>query len=361
MDTKEEKINNEEYHDVRIITYNVLSVPYATEKYFPRVWKNHLSFEYRKVKMLKLFTSWIKVNFIICLQEVSEEWDVVFTEFFAKTGYVYKSALYRNGELGVAVVFPSNHFTLLDENVHVCGELIQDRYETIQRKLKDDENDENKLSKFVNPSILTELSNASESKNAMLTLLLSAKYHGKSVNKNIIVSTYHMPCRYAHRYFMAAHIYAFKHTLKKLMSEWNEKYGNVKSTIIGGDYNIIPSGPDYKLLVGLDYTEQELNKFAAFVTNIKKIFKAIGTDFDDQLQVRSAYLAYHGTEPTYTNVCIQPGKQFVDCLDYILINDAIEIRSAQVGLATEDPIKIPYPNGLSPSDHLPVSASLRVL
>lgn len=351
--TPKAKYSEYDYHDIRVITYNVLSEHYATKEFFPNVWDGHLEFEPRSVKMAKLFNSWMNANFIICLQEVSDGWDAKFMAFFKKTKYRYVSTTYADGKMGVGIAFPKFHYDLLDQKVTVCGEFITEIYDNLHKNLL-------KNKQQIDSRILGELCETGVAPNQMLTLLLAANKGGKTIGKNIVVSTYHMPCKYLYKYYMMAHVYALKHHLKYLSKEWGTSHGDVQSVVLAGDFNIVPTSPEYKFLADVKLAVED-TEAVALTKSFHSLLDTAGYDPLDYMEMRSAHLTFHGTEPQYTNVCIQPNKRFVKCLDYILISDLIEIRSVMVGLTVDDPYKTAYPNGLSPSDHVPESASLRVI
>jgi hypothetical protein len=224
-------------------------------------------------------------------------------------------------------------------------------YNRIKDKYKKD-------NKELDEKIMTEFESAIESKNTMLTLLLSVKYFGKSINKNIMISTYHMPCKYMYKYFVISHIIATRLHLDEINEKWNAKYDNSDYIILAGDFNISVDSPEYKFLVDEEYSEEELSGCANFINLAKKMYIEAGCQFQSKMKFRSVHKSLLGKEPEYTNVCLQKDKIFVECLDYILINENVGIKSCTVGLTVPTPKETSYPNGLCPSDHLPLSASL---
>jgi endonuclease/exonuclease/phosphatase family metal-dependent hydrolase len=219
--------------------------------------------------------------------------------------------------------------------------------------------------------MMTEMEYASDSKNALLSVLLCAKRHGNQVGKNFIISTYHMPCRYKYKIFLCSHIHALKVHLDELTTLWNTYYHNVVSTVFCGDFNITPKSPEYKYLVGIEYSKQEYpenglcnsdNEHVTpyFINDLADAYQQVGQNLFAGMQFKSTHKTLHAKEPDYTNVSVKKDGTFVECLDYILINNHVDIRSCTVGLNVKDPIASSYPNGLCPSDHLPVSASLRI-
>lgn len=390
-------------HDIRVITFNLLSPEVLSEEsianFYPNIRKNYLDFAKRVEKTKKLMQSWMKVNFIICVQEMSTQWRDELSAFFKENNYGFCAEVYSGGKMGVGIGFPLQHYDLLDVDSFACGNFIKPIYKGIKQiftasttsaavtQIREQRSDESKEIKSTNTqgesfdsaeskktdppeptkiqTMLTELEYASDSKNVLVSVLLRAKHFGKPVGKNVVISTFHMPCRYKYKYFLCSHIHALKVHLSELTERWNSIYNNTISTVFCGDFNITPKNPEYKYLVGLDYTQYELREDATsetahFIVDLSEAYQQVGQDLFDGMQLRSTHKTLHTKEPDYTNVTVQKDRTFVECLDYILINNQVDIRSCTVGLSVQDPVSSPCPNGLCPSDHLPLSASLRI-
>lgn len=389
---------SEHLHDIRIITFNLLSPDVLSEEsianYYSTIKRNYMDFTNRVDKTKKLMLSWMKVNFIICVQEMSTQWKTALEPFFQENGYGFQYDVYSGGKMGVGIGYPTQHYDLLETDMFKCGTFIKPIYRSIkqfaektktlqtqqtqqtQQELLDSDssNDRSEIqaeADIKTGTILQELEMASDSKNTLITLLLRAKYFGKPVGKNLLVSTYHMPCKYKHKYYICSHVHALKVHLDDLMSRWNNVHGQTLSAMMAGDFNITSRNPEYKFLAGLEYTDSELKgivhgidgailKSAKFIVDLDTVYRAIGQNLFSGMKLRSTHSTLHMKEPEYTNVSGQKDKWFVECLDYILINNLIDIRSCTVGLSVKDPTLSPCPNGLCPSDHLPLSASLRI-
>lgn len=347
-------------HDIRVITFNMLSHSAATAAYFPFVDGRYLYFKHRVSKMKKLLTSWMKVNFIICLQEFSKEWEYALKGFFETKKYKIVSKLYARDKMGVAIAYPTNHFDLLDSNITTLSEEIRDVSNFIKRW----------DGSVINPSaegsikysvVAREIEMGEHTKNILLSLIFRPKYLGKDIGKNLIISTYHMPCKFTQKYYMIAQIVALKTNLAKLVESVKKNNPGEMSLIVTGDFNISPVNPEHKLLTGLTYTDEELkNPAYEAISTMKSVYEMNDMSINQGIKLRSAHYVLHNKEPEYTNVSVKVGATFVGCLDYILIDETIDVRSCTVGLTTEDPIQASYPNGICPSDHIPLSASLRI-
>jgi mRNA deadenylase 3'-5' endonuclease subunit Ccr4 len=350
-------------HNVRIITFNLLSQDYTSSLFFPKVKKNHINFTPRSEKMKKLLMSWMKVNFIICIQELSIQWYTALADLFTNNNYGIEMVTYIKDKMGVAIAYPKNHYDMLIKDEFVIGSYINDVYNLLN-KIKTDIDSNVHIN-----TLLTEISEAAGMQTPILSVLLNCKSYGKSVNKNLLVSTYHMPCRYTKKYFISANINAIKNHLQHLKEKWcSIHYDTPISVVLTGDFNITPKNAEYKLLTGELYTENEIMNRTSehgesldFFLLLTEQYELIGQQLMSGIKTRSVHKTHYGNEPKYTNVSLKTDSTFVECIDYILIDDSIDIRSCTVGLTVDEPEKTPYPNGLCPSDHLPLSASLFIL
>ena len=365
-------------HDIRVITFNLLSPDTTRPEWFPYVDKNHLSFPNRVERVKDLMKSFMKVNFIICLQELNKAWVDNIEQIFKDNNYDFHYSTYKNNEMGVGIAYPKNHYDLLEIDRHRCADTVREICSRMETETFRDRIDE------IDKTIITDLTEASKSDNILLTLLLGAKYFGKTVNKNLVISTYHTPCKFNFKYWIPAHVHACKKRVSDLRRIWNEKYSNTESIVLAGDFNLIPSSPAYRLLIDVDDDDDDIievkndssnlqmqplvscqekqvtnEQQLDIIKNMKSAYALVNQNLDEKF--RSAYFVCHGQEPKYTNVTLQADKTFIECLDYIVINKSVDVRSATVGLTVDDPTKTAYPTRLCPSDHLPMSASLRIL
>lgn len=361
----------EKNHDIRVITFNILSQSCISDTYFPYAKKHYLAFESRCKKIKKLLSSWMKVNFIICLQEVSIQWRNELNLFFKNNKYEFEAITYNNDQMGVAIAYPINHYDLLEKNEFRLGTDIKNIHYALSSPLKET-NDDIEI-------VRQELAEAAELNNSSLTLLLSCKSYGKYINKNLIISTYHMPCRFKNNYLMISHIHVLKDKLKQLEDTWILKYNESSiSLILTGDFNTIPNSAEYKLLIEhpdlrsnladrnfIDEKETQAKLLQSNNHNelktlnvMSNIYNELGINLLSGKKLKSVHHTLHNTEPKYTNVAIKKDIVFVNCIDYILIGENIDVRSCTVGLTVNNPETVPYPNGLCPSDHVPLSASL---
>jgi mRNA deadenylase 3'-5' endonuclease subunit Ccr4 len=346
-------------HTFRIITFNLLTPVFATPEYYPFTPVRHLNSAYRLDRAKKLIEKWTKANFIICLQEVSISWDSELKKLFDTLRYTYISKLYAGGKLGIAIGFPMAHFVMVEYDIFRCGNTIRNVCESI---------DKIGLSKTITniDQIEAELKNASESDNTALTMRLKCLYMGQYTGHHLMVSTYHMPCRYTKKYIMATHIHSLKSRVAFLRSKWADNKC-LDPFIIAGDFNITPKSSEYKYMIGDVYTKDELtesnsqNESLQFYSDLCQIYESIGIDFANTLQTSSAHYKKNNLEPAYTNVALQKDRKFINTIDYILISPEIDVMSCLVGLVCLTNPIASYPNIWCSSDHLPLSASLTII
>jgi mRNA deadenylase 3'-5' endonuclease subunit Ccr4 len=199
--------------------------------------------------------------------------------------------------------------------------------------------------------IVQQISSAASMETPLLTLVLNPLRGSVRTNKQLIVSTYHMPCKFMESYLMLAHIHAVRNRLKELYDLRQKEHPSyTTSVILAGDFNTVPTSQEYRLLSGQCCTEEESSVISEMIESYKKIDMDLTTGITN----RSTFKSHVGKEPEYTNI----GPSFIDTIDYIFVSDCVNVLSSLVGLKRDNPGKTSYPNGTCPSDHLPLSASL---
>lgn len=320
---------------IRVITYNVLTQKYAQPSYYPTIRKDYLTEEYRWDRLDRLLRAWIRAGFIICLQEVSTAWDIKVSELFAQNSYMYCGYCYNDGIFGTSIAFNTKAFHLLDTQNISIGRYIGNL------NLRRPEN-----------SMIPEedIVEAITQNNLLISVLLKCK-NNKHPTK-FIISTYHMPCRFLAPYVMYMHIIGIRHHLNHLTEYYSAH--NINSIVLAGDMNVTPSSQLYQMFGNSGHRPHdmmnELKEMDHFIEDNKLHEKLI--------HLESVFKKNKIPEPEYTNVSIQKNRTFIGTIDYILVTQPIICKSCVVGLTVPNPLVSGYPNGLSPSDHLPVSASL---
>ena len=232
-------------NEITVITYNILSQPLAElllneKKQNQSIYRHeHIDHINRWTLLTTKLTNMINTynNPIICLQEVPEQWLILFKYYFQNVKYKYINTQYGNkfnGNMGCLIAYPDN-FVL--ERMEIC----QIANEIEQKQLS------------VTPSLQELFENdivmwSKTKKNTAIFTIFNFKHI------RIGVITYHMPCEYKYLSLMYLHINALH---KKA-----ESFMNGTSYIIAGDLNLTPTSIIFKQLT------QQLR----CVWNIKNIY-----------------------------------------------------------------------------------------
>jgi len=353
-------------YGVRVMTFNMLSQDLISKKFFPFVDPEYLNPNTRAARFKYLLMTWMNANFIICLQEVNLSWYNFLKDIFPIKNYGFQTITYNDDKMGLCIAYPKDQYDLQKDqcgldmrDVFIPGRYIKDRQIGLKNNgLYNDTYDDELM--------MSQMEEASTIETPLLSILLACKTKGYLVGKNLLVSTFHMPCKFTKKYLIAANIHAIKKTLHCLKHVWSAISKTPVTVVMTGDYNITPDNAEYKMLTGENYTQYELsNGFTEhgesldFYLLLTQKYQALDPNLmKDIIEVRSAYKKCHDSEPPYTNVLKKVDSTFINCIDYILVDIDAEIRSSMIGLTVDNPhIKL-YPNELCPSDHLPLSASL---
>jgi mRNA deadenylase 3'-5' endonuclease subunit Ccr4 len=181
---------------------------------------------------------------------------------------------------------------------------------------------------------------ARDRKNTMVALELVKD------NKAFWVSTYHMPCAFRTPLVMTMHAALVAQAIQKLA-------GGIPY-ILAGDFNLMPTSQEYKLLTG------------GRLDNDNPVFKLpVGDNWlPTVLDMNSVYKEANGLEPHFTNYAqSRGGPMFIECLDYIFYNEfggnVFELKGVRK-LPGRQETNGPLPNGEHPSDHLPIGATFEL-
>jgi hypothetical protein len=378
----------------RLITFNCLSSYYARPAWFYGVQEKYLDSNYRLQRLKTLMKSWFKVNFIIALQELSDDWLPIIRRLCDGYDYTVVWSTYSDGKMGVAIAFPHRHYQIVrrdafDGPAAVRSEINQMR-QIIDSELQDLTTDgvidggsnDSSIDQDAEPlsrdtmnamsRVITSF-NSAENKvfdNTLLSILLRALIKGRDSGTELLITTYHMPCRFTEPIYMtcqARQMMAHQADLLAFYNESNELVVERQSMGLGpvrqivpivmADCNIHPNSPPYHVLTGGAES-------SGLIEGLCHAFSAIGQTFIPRIPMRSAFVIGTGSEPDFTNVKLRDpddpkSEDFIETIDYILIPEGTSVKSVQLGLTPQDGKPVgPYPNAICPSDHLPLSASL---
>lgn len=398
----------------RVITFNCLSPHYAYKEWFPQVREKYIEEKYRLDKLCKLIKSWMKGSYIIGLQELCDTWQKRLLPLCSQNSYHMTYTAYSEGKMGVAILFPTSGYELLDTDIIVPHDLLVERKGALSGVVTSSTIERNNAHAVA--GAIRDAENPTKPfVNTQITLLLRVLRNGGDAKKELIVSTYHAPCRFTNQIFMICHAHRVTEHLRTLYDRWtteSDERGYLEpesiSTVFLGDMNTVSTNLGYSVLTsgtrdrsvtpsgdGLSsdsrFGKQSVDdviddvvddsdssdssdSYDPFADNgvpqtpyeaVRMAYANIGVDFDYDASLVSAHYELEGREPTFTNVKKadpkEGGDDFIETIDYILISQSVSVISSIVGL-TPKPGKAvsAFPNAICPSDHLPLSASLTI-
>lgn len=112
---------NPKSNSVRVVSYNILSDKLCNSEHYIHSNPIHLENNYRYKQITNKFKSEIKLNSIICLQEVSQSWKRRLIPFFNERGYQICEGQYGthfNGYMGVFMAWPKHKYSSIKKQSH---------------------------------------------------------------------------------------------------------------------------------------------------------------------------------------------------------------------------------------------------
>lgn len=330
---------------ISVATYNILSSSLSDKKSFPGYKDENINPQNRYLLLLNKLNRYIKKYAIICLQEVSQEWSGPLHTHFYSHEYTMIYSQY-GGEfdnfMGVAIAFPNSYFL---KKVIICkpAKLIG----AINKNLityKNETYQSNFLLKNIE-SIVKKKSNS--------LIMVCLKYGSDSV---FWIATYHMPCEFRNPDLLMYHALIL---LKSVQDEVNDE-----PYILCGDFNFTPDSEPYKYICKKQQSSKKTTSEIATDLTLSTaptlpasplIWNDVCAKFN-LMPIKSAYLTFHGEEPTYTNYVNGWNGIFMGTLDYVFysgmkVTYVEKIRTNQQFL----------PNENESSDHLPIYAEFNLL
>ncbi len=327
---------------MQIFNYNLLSTDLARPDYHNKCNPFDLDTTNRwKLIQLKLIIQ-TKRNAIICLQELSSKWIELLLPFFMTKNYYF---IYDSQWLGVGIAFPQQiygledlHFVPIGDKIKQNCQLIPQLQPTIWKKLSS--------YFYYLPTLCSSTTKkqtediwqmAINRRNRLLGIKLK-------INNNIFyVFTYHMPCAFKTPDLMNIHCLFLLKAIDDIAIK-------DQSFILAGDFNSMQQSDVYKLITqGIHPVLPD--------SSLYTILKDINTG----KLLQSAYVAYNGTNPFFTNFSHTKDatEPFMACIDYIFFSPNLKCINTFDTLH-EVPMTT-FPNQFQPSDHLPIGATFRFL
>jgi len=327
-------------YTMNIFTYNILSDSYCSPGFYTTCDPEHLKPEKRMNTLKDILREQIRLESIICLQEITRVQEAILQSFFNEQGYTLITCLYGkawSGFMGVGIAVPKKFRVVDTKFVRVADGKKWAKKEKPGR-----------LSKLVT-FFLTELGvmaeperdpleDAQNRQNVMVLLELGFA----SCGPTFYIGTYHMPCAFRTPIVMTIH--------SALVAQAIQKEAGDKPYILAGDFNLKPSSDQYGLLT--------TGKMSA--TSNEHPLLPEGDDWTSDVKpMKSAYKEVSRLEPYFTNYAQSRGQPvFIECLDYIFYEGLKPM--VVLDIPTRSAINGPLPNEAQPSDHVPIGATFEV-
>lgn len=369
--------------EVRIYTYNILCDKLASPENLKFYKPEDLDNEDRFNRIIQRIQIEIQRNSVICLQEISQNWAGRFYTFFAANDYVFVQSGYggeMNDYMGCGLAWPHKLYECKNVNIKkvvntkkggwflreeprrtfffklfkITSKAIQETTSLVSNTLPFLPSSTKKKGYYQDPNEDPWKLSANR-KNTVIFVELSRKsLASDNTSDNIAkvpsfcVATYHMPCIFWIQATLVIHAGLVLQYLQSLAGE--------KPLIFAGDFNMKPDSAAYRLYMEGELDSKTTPEYphpASSMDPWKPIVKPM----------RSAMKEYFNAEPDCTNYAtVFTPEPFIETLDYILISQNIDVIEATPIPKKEELLPLgPFPRKDSePSDHLPLSATLRL-
>jgi hypothetical protein len=327
--------------NIEIVTYNILCGKLGEEhvQSFP---DNQSNIRYSRIE--GVLSDSIEKKSIICLQEVGQQWAGNLFSFFQRRSYSFLYAPYgnfNNDFMGVAIAIPNALFEVTNaklfkptslkgwpsqRNSLIDSYILKPLFMLSKYFGIFDDKDEWKIAKY--------------KLNTCITIRLKERASGKE----FVVGTYHMPCNFSDPQVMIIH--------SCLALRGIQEYAETRPYILAGDFNFKPSDVMYQLytqgFIPLDHPNYPICSYDSWTPAVLE-------------PVISAYKEFNGKEPDFTN-CGSSGEKpvFIGVLDYIFCSKTFKVENVGLLPSISDLTTGRLPSQKFPSDHLLLSASLRI-
>jgi len=359
-------------HDVRVTTYNVLAPQLSNPTHFPICPRGATEHENRLPKVLSRMEIETASGAVIGLQEVDLLWAGKLHTFFAERGYVAVFAQYGhtfNGYMGVMLAWPREQYEALDVEISRISDTAPKGTYPKSDVSKGTLAPFGMLTekglkevigcpppKFQDQHEHFEWNLAKSRPNEAIFVRL--RLRGQPHLPSFCVSTYHMPCLFGPPEIVRVvniHTYLL---LKRL-----KDFAGSDPAVLMGDFNVRPGDSPY--ILATSGGSFEAARAGTTVPDELKGLKArLAEDAPWPAGLGSAYHIFHGKEPLFTNFAQTHDMDdpFVDTLDYIWFTpEQLSVIECPRLPQTREEVKGPFPNEAQPSDHLLLSATLRLL
>lgn len=334
--------------EISIVSYNILSSALASPSFYSHCAEEDLLSLTRLLRIYKKLDQSMtehKTRPIICLQEVSREWEGPLHVFFSRRNYHFITSLSGpayQGYMGVAMAIPEDVYQLKDTSIKRIADTKQ------VPKIEEPKPSSHNLFIHKAQAIFDTCRGIKREKETCPwedslkrhNTMISARVVHQRSGKAFCIGTYHMPCAYWAPQVMVIHTaLAFQHL---------QEFAQGDEHIFAGDFNFGPHSQPYELITK-NNPMIDLKKLPNDVW-----FPLLKTVMQD------AY-AQIDKQPEITNYATTNGKPcFAGVLDYIFISPGLTCKSV-LELPSLDELKkqcTSLPNAHEPSDHLLIGALL---
>lgn len=358
--------------DVKLLTYNVLAPQLAPPDHFPTCSPEDLTKDVRLPKILARLRQAALDGAVIGLQEVDLEWCGKLHVFFEENDYAVVFAQYGkqfNGYMGVMLAWPRQKYEVLDVQINRVSDIAPTTVWPKEKGASSSSLTPHGMHTWkgmkeilgcpppdfsINDNVEWSLARERVNEVIMARLRLRGESGDCERRREFCVATYHMPC-----FFGSIEKIRVVNIHCQLLMARLADFANGDPAALMGDFNFNPKGSSYSLMMAGGALDEVRTDWPAELKGLERL--PFGVPVPGGL--RSAYQAFHGQEPPFTNFALSSmneGAAFVDTLDYIWFSPKTFQVTACPILPQIHGFAGPLPSVAEPSDHLPLRATLRM-
>jgi len=368
----------EDVASINLVTYNVLAPNLGRHSHYPTCKAEDCDPQKRLPKILGRLEEYVASGTIIALQEIDLEYAGKMHVFFAERGYTVVFGQYGkqfNGYMGIMIAWPTRQYETVDVEISrvsdtaPAGTWPKATPQAASHPHGMFTRHGMKQILGCNPPSFDEAADDFEwklAKDRMNEALFVRLRPRDDPRQSFVVSSYHMPCLFGSApkvRVVNIHTYLL---LKRL-----HDFSKGDPAILMGDFNFQPdtspycmctSGGSYDLVQATGSVSKEMRGHHSVADEVQGLESRLPTGQALPGGLASAYRAFYGEEPLFTNYAQSLGQKepFCETLDYIWYTpghfDVVHCPALPKARAEVDG---PFPSASEPSDHLPLRATLR--
>eukprot|EP00501_MAST-03F_sp_TOSAG23-6_P001785 GSMAST32.ASY1.ANO1.1863.1 assembled CDS len=342
--------------NVNVVSWNLLSANFSNPSYFIESDPKHLLPSNRIRDIQAHLLPHLMRGSIICLQEVSQDWQGILNCFFEKYGYNFISSCYSTSQvMGVAIAYPQDKYSLQKCDISTLAKSWEaDSSLDLVKDFKNARMRDN-IFLYVGLKERSTQYSATSTKTKTTKTTKNRKNKSRQLNNGFGIATYHMPCAFTKPLVMLTH----SSLMVNRIHELSKSQGDDTPFILAGDFNFKPEDSTYELYVFIS-----IPIFFWYEISVVDWLPTVPGS------LTSCYHFMNGKEPTFTNFAFTDAMTksddsddmindpFCETLDYILCSKHWTPRQV-IKLPTRDELNNrSMPNESQPSDHLLIGATL---